>query len=234
MKKAALRVVILSVTVLGYAASASAHGMAPAEQVPSVQQLFEAGQYDRAAEAIAALRREASPPPVLADAYLAGQVFLRLNQPDRAKQEFARLTSAADPVWRLTGESAVALADRNFDGALDRVTEAATQLAAAEAAAGQNAGPAAARRPVEAFHVSYQTGLVKAARMEWAGAAAAFERAALLQPTFAYAHYYAGLAYSNIRRPDQVALHFERFLSLAPNAPERPAVLSIMRTIRGR
>ena len=35
-------------------------------------------------------------------------------------------------------------------------------------------------------------------------------------------------------RPDRMASRFEQFLKLAPEAPERPEVLSIMKTIRGR
>ena len=35
-------------------------------------------------------------------------------------------------------------------------------------------------------------------------------------------------------RPDRMAIHFEQFLKLAPEAPERPEVLQIMRTVRGR
>jgi hypothetical protein len=31
-----------------------------------------------------------------------------------------------------------------------------------------------------------------------------------------------------------MAIHFDRFLKLAPDAPERPEVMSIMRTVRGR
>jgi hypothetical protein len=33
---------------------------------------------------------------------------------------------------------------------------------------------------------------------------------------------------------DKMAGFFETFLKLAPNSPERPAVESIMRTLRGR
>jgi len=35
-------------------------------------------------------------------------------------------------------------------------------------------------------------------------------------------------------RPDRMANHFEAFLRLAPEAPERPEVIQIMRTVRGR
>jgi hypothetical protein len=35
-------------------------------------------------------------------------------------------------------------------------------------------------------------------------------------------------------RHDLMAIRFEQFLKLAPEAPERPEVQSIMRTLRGR
>jgi hypothetical protein len=50
----------------------------------------------------------------------------------------------------------------------------------------------------------------------------------------AYAHYEAGMAYYKAKRVDRMAVYFENFLRLAPNAPERSAVQSIMRTVRGR
>ena len=53
-------------------------------------------------------------------------------------------------------------------------------------------------------------------------------------PRFAYAHYYAGLSHYRVGRTDKMAAAFEHFLTLAPKAPERPQVESIMRTLRGR
>ena len=50
----------------------------------------------------------------------------------------------------------------------------------------------------------------------------------------AYAHYHAGMNFYEAKQVAQMAVYFENFLKLAPNAPERPAVESIMRTIRGR
>ena len=73
-----------------------------------------------------------------------------------------------------------------------------------------------------------------ARRQDWKDAAAAFDRAAELAPGNAYAHYYGGLMHYRARRPDRMAIHFEQFLKLAPDAPERPEVLQIMRTVRGR
>jgi hypothetical protein len=40
--------------------------------------------------------------------------------------------------------------------------------------------------------------------------------------------------YYKAKRIDRMAVYFENFLKLAPNAPEKPAVESIMRTVRGR
>ena len=80
----------------------------------------------------------------------------------------------------------------------------------------------------------YQLGLVEAARNNHQQAAEAFAKATELDPQMAYAHYEAGMAFYKAKRVDRMAVYFEHFLKLAPNAPERPAVQSIMRTVRGR
>ena len=80
----------------------------------------------------------------------------------------------------------------------------------------------------------YQLGLVLANASEWAAAAAEFDRVAEINPSLAYAYYYGGLMHYRANRPDRMANRFEQFLKLAPNAPERPEVVQIMRTVRGR
>lgn len=179
----------------------------------SPQQLFEAGRYEQVVQAVVAGHSREQVDP--AATYLAAQSFLKLDQPDNAKSELTRLLHFDEDAWKLVGQSSMALIDGDVGGAL----EAANQAVAS--------GP-------DAFFAHYQFGLVKAERQDWPGAAEAFERASQIDPTFAYAHYYAGLAYSKIRRIDRTAAHFETFLKLAPKAPERPAVESIMRTLRGR
>jgi tetratricopeptide (TPR) repeat protein len=173
------------------------------------QKLFEAGQ-DQAALAAAA-----EVPGDPAGAFLAGQVRLRMNQPAEAAQEFQRVAEQADPAWQAIGQSGAALAGGDLHGALDAGTRAV------------GAAPGS-------FHANYQLGLVKAKMNDWAGAAEAFGRAAEIDPYFAYAHYYAGLANSRIKRADLTAVYLERFLKLAPMAPERPAVESLLRTLSGR
>ena len=73
-----------------------------------------------------------------------------------------------------------------------------------------------------------------AARDAGLAPAHAFARAAAANPQMAYAHYNAGMSFYKAKRVDRMAVYFENFLKLAPNAPERPAVESIMRTLRGK
>ena len=168
------------------------------------RKLFEAGKYQ------AVVEQNASEP---AAQYLKGLAHLKLNQPDAAKEAFGRLD--ADGAWKSVGQSAIALADGNQDAA----------LATAQAAVAANAGLAEAQ---------YQLGVVLEARSDRPAAADAFVKATQANPQMAYAHYHAGMNFYEAKRVDQMAVYFENFLKLAPNAPERPAVESIMRTVRGR
>lgn len=172
----------------------------------SPRQLFEAGKYQAAVDKSAG---DASP----ATLYLKGLSYLKLNQPAAAKEAFAQV--GGDEAWQAVGQSAIALTDNNRDAALET----------GRAAVAKNPGLAEAQ---------YQLGLVLDAAGDHAGAADAFAKATQANPQMAYAHYYAGMSFYQAKRVDQMAVYFENFLKLAPNAPERPAVESIMRTVRGR
>src|SRR5262245_13987054 len=173
----------------------------------SPRQLFEAGKYQAAIDKSAG---DNSP----STQYLDGLSHLKLNQPDAAKASFQKLESG-DDAWKAVGQSAVALADGNRDAA----------LAAAKSAVSINAKLAEAQ---------YQLGLVLDATGDNAGAADAFAKAADNNPQMAYAHYYAGMNFYQAKRVDRMAVYFDNFLKLAPNAPEKSAVESIMRTVRGK
>jgi tetratricopeptide (TPR) repeat protein len=179
----------------------------PATAQEGTRKLFEAGQYQ------AVVEQTAADAPAEAQ-YLKALAHLKLNQNEQAKEVFRRLDRAAQ-AWRSVGQSAVALADGNQDAALE----------AAKAAVATNAGLAEAQ---------YQLGLVLDARGDSPGAADAFVKATQANPQMAYAHYYAGMDFYKAKRVDRMAVYFENFLKLAPNAPEKPAVESIMRTLRGR
>ena len=79
----------------------------------------------------------------------------------------------------------------------------------------------------------YQLGMVQSYKRDFAAAAAAFRMTVDIDPAFAYAHYYAGLSFYRLKKIAEMARHFDAFVELAPNAPERPQVESIMRTVRG-
>ena len=171
------------------------------------RKLFEAGQYQ------AVVERTPADSPAGAQ-YLKGLAYLKLNQADQAKESFGRLAGGGD-AWKSVGQSATAMAEGNSDAALE----------AAQSAVGQNA---------ELAEAQYQLGMVLEAKKEHAAAAAAFVKATQANPSMAYAHYHAGLNFYEAKQVAQMAVYFENFLKLAPNAPERPAVESIMRTVRGR
>jgi tetratricopeptide (TPR) repeat protein len=171
------------------------------------RKLFESGAYPAVVQKTAA---DESP----GAQYLKGLAHLRLKQPDEAKDAFRRL-ERGDDAWKAVGESAIALVDGNRDAALDT----------ARTAVDRNAGLAEAQ---------FQLGTVLEARGDRPAAAEAFVKATEANPQMAYAHFYAAMNYYEAKRVDRMAVYFENFLKLAPKAPERPAVESIMRTVRGR
>jgi tetratricopeptide (TPR) repeat protein len=200
-----VKTLALTIAVLG--------GASAAQDVQSVQQLFEVGRNDQALQAIAQQRERGAAGP--AETYLAGQILLKEKKNEQARREFESLAQSDAGNWKLIGESALAALDDNIPRALEAATEAA-------------------QKTPDQFEAQYQLGLVKARLGDWAGSAQALDRAIQINPTFAYAHYNAGQAYSRIDRIDLTAERFERFLKLAPGAPERAAVESLMRTLRGR
>ena len=77
-----------------------------------------------------------------------------------------------------------------------------------------------------------QMGLSASKAADWGTAVSGFTKTIELKPDFAYAHYYAALAYQRQRQLSKTAEHFDAFLRLAPDAPERSAVLAILRTLK--
>jgi tetratricopeptide (TPR) repeat protein len=171
---------------------------------------FEAGKYQEVANAAGKGDRS---PQLL---YLAGQANQKLERQDPARGVYRQLAGGPEAsAWTFVGRSALAVMDKNYDEGLNAARKAT----------------AIDQRLAEAH---YQLGIVEAFRQNFAGAATAFDRASELDPQFGYAHYQAGLAHYRSKRPDRMASQFEMFLKVAPQAPERPEVESIMRTLRGR
>lgn len=181
------------------------------EPTPGVK-LFHENKF---AEAEKSLRAELAAHPDHPDAaaHLA-LALLRLNQGDEARAAAVKAVESAPD-------------------------QAVTQLAAAEIAAEQNrpddaASALAAAEKADDKHprLPYVHGLLKVVKKDFRGAAEDLEAACQKEPGNAYAHYYAGLAYNQVKRPDRMISHFETFLKLAPTAPEAARVRSVMRTVR--
>jgi tetratricopeptide (TPR) repeat protein len=183
----------------------AASGSSVGAQKPEVQRLFQSGSYEQAAEAA----RDGDP----ASTYLAAQALIKLERNDRATGELTRLRANEQPVWRLIGESGEALLANDPGRAVE-----------------------VARRAVEADggnpFAHYQLGLAASRASDWGSAVSAFQKALEQKPDLAYAHYYAALAYQRMRQLPRTAEHFDAFLRLAPDAPERSAVVAILRTIK--
>lgn len=178
--------------------------VATADQKPEVQRLFQSGSYAEVVEA----SRDADP----ASTFLAAQALLKLNRMDGVAAEFARL-KASGPAWSFVGESGEALAANDTGRAID-LARKATETD------GDNP------------FGFYQLGLSASKASDWGTATTAFTRAIALKPDFAYAHYYAALAAQRQRQLPKAGDHFEAFLRLAPEAPERQAVQAIMRSLK--
>ncbi len=75
-------------------------------------------------------------------------------------------------------------------------------------------------------------GAVYAKQDKWNEAVQVLEKAIKLDPTQPYNHYYIGVAYGRIKRPDQTVEHLQMFLKLAPNAPEAPRVKALLSSVQ--
>jgi tetratricopeptide (TPR) repeat protein len=199
----------LLATLLVFAFSATSQPAA--QEQAGVRKLYETGRFAEAAEAAAA--DPASPHDVR---YLAAQSLVRLERAGEARERYASfLSESGEDPWHAIGESGIAMLDGDF-GRAAAAARRATELAP------------------DLFYGHYQLGRAQFEGGQPAPAAEAFERAMQIDPSFAYAHYYAGMAYNKLRRPDRMSEHFRMFVRLAPEAPERQAVETILRGMRGR
>ena len=192
--------------------------------VGQIQSWYEAGEYQEIAERVEQITNPMG-------TYLLGSSYERLDRFAEARMAYQQLSARdeSDP-WASIGRAAAALVADGEAPPPEAVEEAFT---AAQQAVALVSGEPAVTGPVAAI-AQYQLGLVHAFRGDNAGAAEAFEAAQENAPAFAYAYYYGGQAQSRLDRPDQMAISFERFLQLAPDAPEARRGQSLMRSVRGR
>lgn len=140
---------------------------------------------------------------------------------------FERLAALPESdAWHFIGNTATQLII-NDDTTNEREWRARMEAAIETAERG------VAMRP-DLLEAHYELGQAYAHRKSWPEAADSFEEASALNPSHAYAHYFAGMASYHASRYDRMTMHFEAFLKLAPEAPERAAVMQIMKTANAR
>jgi len=183
-----------------------------AAEQSTAQTLYERAAYDEVVQRVNTERAAGNNDPVAT--YLAGQALLKLNRNDEARAEFARLANGNDQTWHAIGQSAIGLLDNNLEEAV-------------------NEGRKARDMSGESGFAFYQLGLVLIRRGEFSEASPVLDRAAELMPGFAYAHYHAGVAHQREKRFSPMAEHFQAFLKLAPDAPERRQVQLALNALKG-
>jgi tetratricopeptide (TPR) repeat protein len=184
-------------------------GVTPTAPSKSVQGLYESGRYQEVLNSVNAGDSSAQA------LWFAAQSSLKLGQREQASRQFGELPRAGgSPAWQSVSDLAQALI-RDNAADIDRAREAAAAF------------------PGDPF-VQYQLGLAHLRRNDISAAAQAFDRCTEADPRFAYAYYSGGIAYDRLNRTDLAIARLETFERLAPEAPERPEVTSILRTVRGR
>jgi tetratricopeptide (TPR) repeat protein len=202
-------------TILIVAACASSQGRtqiarpASVASASSIQALYESGE-DR--EIVDRVKNTVPNDATGTDRWFAAQSQLRLGLRNDAIDDLTALTQPG-------GDPAVQVAAKL---AIGRLTNDEATL---------NQARAAAAAYPESLFVQYELGLSYAVRNDFASAARIFDACIATAPAFAYAYYQSALAYQHLDRPDIMANRFDRFVRLAPNAPERPEVESVLRTI---
>ena len=148
------------------------------------------------------------------DLWFAAHSQARLGRRGEAASLFTGLSQTANEPFRVAAQIGLAVLDGNPE-AIERARQAAVPF-------------------LNNPYVQFELGLAHTTRGDFAAAAMAFDACADTSPRFAYAYYHAGLAYERLNRPDLTVARFETFQRLAPEAPERAQVDSILRTVRGR
>jgi len=88
-----------------------------------------------------------------------------------------------------------------------------------------------AQAPAPAL-IPYQIGVTRAFQENWPAALEQLNRAVEMDSGLAYAYYYRGLVQDKLGHKDLLVNDMERFLALAPNAPEAEGARAILRAVK--
>jgi Flp pilus assembly protein TadD len=181
--------------------------------------LFQKKQYDAAAAELQKVVSE-DPHNVRARYYLGLCLLQQKRYPEAEKQ----FTSARDEAGEATEGTP------RKDQVLVGLAQAFLgQKEYAETRAAADAAIAVNDQNADAFTC---LGRIALEQKNFSAALEHLQKATTFAPKDPYPHYYAGIAYSNLRRPDKMVDEFRTFLKLAPDAPEAAQVRSLLKTVR--
>lgn len=184
----------------------AALGVALAADVGRGRELYSQGKYD---DAITELRQVVRDEADNADANrLLGLALVEDGKASEAEKYLNKANEVAPSGDTKLALARLAVAQKNLDRAEELLNDASGD---------EN---------------DYVRGLVHLNRNRNQEAADALEAYIAKNPSQPYAHYYAGMAYNALRKPDRMLNHFETFLKLKPDAPEARKVRAVVRTGR--
>ncbi len=175
----------------------TAHGVLLAQQGEAAQGL----------DALAAATKDAPADP--APEYYRGEVLSWQGKSD-----------AATAAWRAAADRASNQLDAHPKDARAAYYKGAALVGLKEPEKARQALDKAANGGFDPILTTYQTGLSYFVQGQWAKARDAFDAVLVLEPRFAYAYFYRGLAASKLGRKDQLNNDLHKFVDLAPDAPD--------------
>lgn len=146
--------------------------------------------------------------------YFRGRSQVAIDQLDSAQADFERALQINDqfaPAY--VGKAMVATGRKDYESAMQHI-------AMAQSLEPENA---------EAF---YQKGVVFGFQGKTDEAINSLKSCLEFQSDHVYAHYFIGLAYNQLRRMDLAVEHLDKFLFLAPEAPEAEQVRRLLSALR--
>ncbi len=129
-------------------------------------------------------------------------------------------TDQAASAWKAAADRAQAQLDAQPENARAAYYKGAALVALHEPEEARKALQKAADEGYDPLLTTYQIGLSYVVQGKWADARDKLDAVLVLEPRFAYAYFYRGLAASKLGRKDQLNNDLHTFLDLAPDAPD--------------
>ena len=165
--------------------------------------------------------------------YSKAEGTLKAAAPDDARgQLYLARTLAAN---KKAGEAKAALERATEAGASEaqvKTAEAAVAIEARDVATAERLLNEAIAADAEYSDAYHYRGQVRLSKKDFQGAAADLEKAIEIDPTQPYHHYYAGMAYNGLKRPDKMVEHLQIYVKMAPDSPDADKVQSLLRAFR--